>query len=284
MKVSRKNLLQSSSDLQKSQILKYRIDLSYIGSGFCGFQKQKNASSVQSNLESALRTLLRHPVTVQGASRTDSGVHAFQQVATFATAQPYSPSWLSGLNALTPRSLGAYQLQPVASDFDPTRHAKAKIYRYQIWLGRCFQPFLAPYVWSTWGDLDLKLLRQEARKIIGKHDFVSFCAKDSSAKKTVREVYDVRVIQKGPLLSIWFCGHGFLKQMVRILVGTLMEQALAKIPLGIENILALKDREKSGATAPAQGLTLMHVNYDGNFSLDDSFLSTLSERSLYFDS
>ncbi len=253
---------------------KYRMDLSYVGTHFSGFQSQWNGNAVQDYIERACHIFFKQKVRLKGASRTDSGVHAQQQVASFETEKPFVlEKWKGALNALVGPGIGINHIEPVASDFHPIASAKAKVYRYSLWLGHCHNPFLEPYVWPVHKNLDLGLLEKEAQNFIGVHDFKAFCNVGSYARTTVREVLDIKVDMRLPVIDIWILGRGFLKQMVRIMVGSLIELALSKNPtFGISDMLLAKDRNQAGQTAPPQGLTLVQIYYDEIPQLSDVIL------------
>ena len=251
-------------EISKKEGQSYRIDLSYIGTRFNGFQSQLSKNAIQDHLEKALQTFLNHEVRVRGASRTDSGVHAHQQVALFRTKVPFSPRWLLSLNALTPPEIGIQKLYPVDQQFDPIFNSKGKAYRYRLWQGRCFNPFVQDFVWPIHQQIDLKLLAKEAQEFIGHHDFKAFCNKDSDAKTTTRRIFDVVCDERGPMIDIWITGEGFLKQMVRIMVGTLVAVVQGHLPPGtIRKLLdGGLERKLAGMTAPAKGLALVEVFYN----------------------
>lgn len=249
----------------------YRIDLAYIGTKFHGFQSQITKNTVQDHIEKALATIMGHPCTLRGASRTDTGVHAEHQVGQFRTKKAFSEKWIDGLNALTPDDIGIFRLASVDNNFHPIYDSVGKIYRYRIWLGKCYLPYIRPYVWSNPRSMDISLLEQEAKNFVGTHDFRSFCASDSDAKSTIREIYEIKILKKGEFIEIWFAGKGFLKQMIRIMVGTLVDIARGKLPPGtVQKLLEEKKaRTQSGITAPAAGLTLCQVCYDSVPTLND---------------
>lgn len=256
--------LEKISKLRKKDGPVYRIDMSYVGTSFHGFQSQPGNNTIQDAVEKALKMILGHDLRIRGASRTDSGVHAQHQVAVFRTHKPYSPRWLMSLNALTPESIGIMSISSVDDRFDPIFDSTGKAYRYRLWRGKCFNPFLKPYVWDLPYDLDHKLIESLGQEFIGEHDFSAFCNKDSDAKSTVRTVLELSVENHGPLIDIWITGKGFLKQMVRIMTGTLVEASLnQKGPDYIRQLLAGEvKRQHSGSTAPPQGLCLVKVFYD----------------------
>ncbi len=241
----------------------YRLDLRYIGSPFQGWQSQTNSSGIQDFVEKALATILRHPTRVVGASRTDSGVHAEHQVATFRTPVTFDEvRWLKSLNGILPPEIGVTSVQPVSSEFHPIYSAKGKAYRYRLWQGATRHPMVTPYVWTLHRELDRDAMRQAARYLVGTHDFTSFCALDSSAKTRVRHVLEISISDHGPLVDIWVVGKGFLKQMIRIMVGTLVEIGMGKrSPEDMAQIVLAEKRDAAGITAPANGLTLIEIFY-----------------------
>lgn len=254
-----------------------RIDFSYIGTQYLGWQTQNKDDCVQDRVEAALQTILRHPVRVLGASRTDTGVHAEHQVAVFKTAAQVDPGrLLKSLNAILPRDMGVHSVQEVDGNFHPIGSCKAKAYRYRLWTGRGKHAFLDPYVWRLFQPLDLEKLTSRAQEFLGTHDFTSFCATDSNAKTRERTILDIGVDHHGELIDIWIIGDGFLKQMVRSMVGTLVELASSADSRTITQLLAAKDRTKAGVTAPAQGLCLVRLFYESVPTL--KMLQRQSER------
>ena len=251
------------SDEQGSQGRKYRLDLQYIGTPFLGWQSQPQGGSIQDHLEHALAVMLRHPVRVTGAGRTDTGVHAEQQVATFTTSVPFAErAWIKSLNGLLPKEIGVAAVQPVADDFHPVLAARGKVYRYRVWSGITRNPWAETSTWHVVPELDIEAMVNAAAAFVGTHDYTSFCAVDSSAKTRERTVWAVEVRVNGPLIEFWVAGKGFLKQMVRTMVGTLVDIGLGKFKAeDLDDILAARDRRAAGRTAPAQGLTLVHIYY-----------------------
>jgi tRNA pseudouridine38-40 synthase len=257
----------------------YRMDLAYIGTAFQGWQSQPGGNTVQDALEKALRTALRHELRILGASRTDTGVHAEQQVATFRSAEPIDCELiLRSLQALVPPTIGVLNLRPWAHDFHPILSAKSKVYRYRIWLGTPQNPFTRPFVWSMHHALDLAALNEASRHLFGTHDFRSFCASDASVATYNRTIFEAFWIQRGPLLEFYILGDGFLKQMVRSLVGTLVKVGLGKQkPDDIKRILSTHDRREAGQTAPAHGLSLLRIFYDVTEKIPASLISQGSD-------
>ena len=241
----------------------YRMTIAYDGSPFCGWQKQANGKSIQGQLEAALTKLftsnLAQGIRTIGACRTDSGVHAYNQVVMFKSQTRLATDTLKRLNCMLSPHISVKSCQPVEDDFHPVRDALGKIYLYRIVQG--FNPFYAPYTWRVLHSLDLSKMRTAASLLLGEHDFTSFCASDSSARTRVRRLHEIEIESQSEQLLFWFNGSGFLKQMVRTIVGTLVMIGGGK-DMAIDKILAGKNRCLAGVTAPAHGLTLMQVYYD----------------------
>jgi len=261
------------SDGEQPQGQKYRLDLQYIGTPFLGWQTQPQGGSIQDHLEAALTTMLRHKVRITGAGRTDTGVHAEHQVATFTTPVPCDArAWTKSLHGLLPREIGVTSLRPVDSSFHPILAAQGKAYRYRVWTGITRNPWVDPYAWQVVPSLDLEAMQAAAQSLVGTYDFTSFCAVDSSAKTRERTVLRVHIARSGPLLEFWVIGRGFLKQMVRTMVGTLVDIGLGKYQShAIDAMLEARDRRVAGRTAPAQGLTLVRVFYEDDPLLFEIF-------------
>lgn len=246
------------------QQIKYRANIAYIGTQYKGFQFQNNGDSIQAQLEKALSTLLRQPIRVRGASRTDSGVHAEEQVVSFYAKETLgSIDWRYSLNAILPKDIAVREIQAAEESFDPINDSTGKVYRYRLWKGHCTLPHVRPYVWAVPREIDFSAIEEELQSLVGIHDFTSFCAVDSDASTKVRHIFEARFEDRDPLCNIWISGGGFLKQMVRIIAGTLVDVGLGRIPKGkIPEILKQKQRDSAGQTAPPQGLSLVKVLYN----------------------
>jgi tRNA pseudouridine38-40 synthase len=249
--------------IEKNQGVRVRADLRYIGTDWQGWQSQPNGKTVQDVLESCLLVATGTRVRIVGASRTDSGVHARHQVATFMLPEIRDLRKLqSSLNALLPDSISITELSVVDAEFHPILSSTGKLYRYQIWNSRDRDPFIDPFAWRVSTPIDWDKVNHAIREFVGRHDFTSFCAADSTVIDRNREIYFVAVINQSPLYQIWIAGDGFLKQMVRSIVGTVIEAGRGSRKVeDMAEILAARDRKSAGLTAQAKGLCLMRVFY-----------------------
>jgi tRNA pseudouridine38-40 synthase len=250
--------------------------ISYDGAPFAGWQSQSHRNTIQDHLERAFERVAGRLVRVHGAGRTDAGVHALAQCAHVDLASKILPParWTEALNALLPPAIRVMRCQYVSNNFHARLWAKRKIYRYRIWSARVLPPFEYGRAWHITRQVDLKVLTKAAKHFVGTHDFAGFAANrgksasrtDSSRrepeKSTLRTIYSVRVLQKGPCVTIEFNGDGFLYKMVRLMVGSLVKCALGK--MRIEDITARLYSGKLGSVrfaAPAEGLFLVRVRY-----------------------
>jgi tRNA pseudouridine38-40 synthase len=248
-----------------------KIVLAYDGSEFSGWQVQPDAATIQGTLASAIGRVTGEKVLPQGSGRTDAGVHALAQVATFATESSIpARNLVKALNDVLPPSIRILEATEAPPDFHARKSACAKIYRYRIYRGPICPPFLARYVWHYPYPLDQDAMRQAAGFVIGEHDFTSFAAVDSERGREDETISNVRRI----FASTWeranedeelvysVRGSGFLHHMVRNLVGTFVLVGKSTLrPQDITEILAARNRSAAGATAPASGLYLVSVEY-----------------------
>lgn len=242
---------------------RWRIDLEYDGAPFAGWQLQPNARTVQGELEAALLPLLGHPARVAGAGRTDAGVHAAMQVATFVSSAPREPHAIrDGLNARLPLEIACTQALVVPGDFDPRRDPHTKRYRY-TWLVRSSRsPLRRSRAWHVRAPLDLGAMQQAVACLVGTHDFSSFRAAGCSAKHPNRTLEGATVQAAGDEIHLIMMGTGFLRHMVRIVAGSLYDVGRGRRPVGwLSELLAARDRSRAGKTAPPHGLLLERIVY-----------------------
>jgi tRNA pseudouridine38-40 synthase len=234
-----------------------------LGTHYAGWQVQPDQPTVQSALEKAIEvaTGVRSPVT--GAGRTDAGVHALGQVASFDVADDIDLYRLRAqLNGLTARDLSVVELERAADDFDPRRHARRRTYEYTIVSGRPRSPLRDQQSWFVYPDLDLDVLQRLAATLVGEHDFRAYRASDCESETTRREVFSSVWSREEHIYRYRISANAFLKQMVRILVGSMADVSLGKLDEG--EFVRLLDggwRSEAGRTAPAQGLVLLSVTY-----------------------
>ncbi|MBK7858677.1 MAG: tRNA pseudouridine(38-40) synthase TruA [Archangiaceae bacterium] len=249
-----------------------KLTLEYDGTHYVGWQIQENGPSVQGRIQRALAELLGESVTITGAGRTDSGVHALGQVAHFDSprALPLKAYWM-GLNGLLPDDIAVVQAEEVDPAFDARRWARGKRYRYRIGNRRVRSPMRRETHWEIFQPLDLEAMRAGAAALLGEHDFQSFRAADCQARHPVRKLRKVEVTGAvGDEIVIEVEGTAFLKHMVRNITGSLVDVGKSKHPPGwISQLLAAKDRTQAGVTAPAQGLSLVEVFYGDGPRSDD---------------
>ena len=236
--------------------------LEYDGTNYSGWQYQINASTVQQKLEGACQQLFGAAARVRGASRTDAGVHARGQVAALRAPYPFPLDKIApALNWHLPKDIRVAKAFAVPESFNPVTWATGKIYRYYIYQ-RSWAPAMGEkYCWHIPQDLDLVAMNQAAGACIGTKDFISFQAAGSSVQDTTRTLRHFFCERRGGWLVTTCVGNGFLYNMVRILIGTLVEFGLGKSPCQMEDIIAAKARSAAGPTAPARGLFLERVLY-----------------------
>jgi tRNA pseudouridine38-40 synthase len=250
-------------------MIKVRLVLEYDGRNFAGWQSQPNLRTVEDEVKRALTIICRAPIIGFTASgRTDSGVHAFGQVASFSVLNAESIDlWKiqNGVSHILKGDVAVVSAELVGVEFHPRKNVEYKEYRYFI---ETRKAPLVIYKGRAWhlpsSTLNVKKIKYEISSFIGTHDFTSFAAKDCQAKYKIKEIYSAEIVEDGTLLTVSFRGSGFLKQMVRIMVGTLVDLGCDRSSLkgrNISEILSLRDRSAAGVTAPPHGLYLYRVSY-----------------------
>jgi tRNA pseudouridine38-40 synthase len=239
--------------------------LAYDGTGFRGWAAQRDPSTrtVQRSLSEAIEPVLGEPVSLVVAGRTDAGVHARGQVASFVTASERAPRAIrDAINGRLAPEVVAIDVRVAPRDFHARFSASAREYRYRIDVGPVPDPFTAAFVWHRPIGVDVPAMRRAARHLIGEHDFTSFCRHPGVGKSTVRDLQRLAVRRRGNRLELGFRANAFLHQMVRALTGTLVAVGEGRIdPDGVADMLAAKDRATARQIAPAHGLTLERVVY-----------------------
>lgn len=243
----------------------FRLTLEYDGSEFHGWQVQPGGSrTVQGALEHAIARVVHERARVTGAGRTDAGVHAEGQVASVTLGTALEPDALRrALNGVLPPDVAILEVAAERDGFDARRDASGKRYRYALWNAPVRSPLRRRRALCLQRPLDVEAIRRAAADLVGAHDFASFQAAGSSVRTTTRTLFrlDVEGAAGGPL-DLWFDGSGFLRHMVRNVVGTLIEVGSGRRdPDGMPALLATRDRARVGPTAPAFPLTLVDVRY-----------------------
>ena len=257
------------------------VTIMYDGKNFHGWQIQNNAVTVQEEFQKALKSVIGTVPDIKGCSRTDSGVHANRYCVCFRTEHTIPCERLTAaLNRFLPSSIAALSAEEVSEDFHARYSCLGKEYIYQIWNSEIRNPFLDGYALHYWYPLDEKLLNEAAQYFVGRHDFTSFCTVDNSRRKGDfhRTVRHMSVRRDGHMVTITIEADGFLYNMVRIIVGTLLLVAQGKVlPEQIPAMINALDRSAAGPTAPPQGLYLNKVIYRKGSNSDEENQRTLSE-------
>lgn len=241
----------------------FKLEVSYLGTNYCGFQRQLNGTSVQELLEKAIFEVTKEQTKITASGRTDAGVHAYSQVVNFLSASRVPALKMPiALNQHLPDDIRVLNCEIVDLNFNARKSAKRKTYIYKIFNGETLSPFDLGRKWHVKHPLDLREMQKFCDIILGKHDFRCCMASGSSVKDTVREIYDVKVEKSGDDITFSVTANGFLYNMVRILVGSMVEVGAHKRKAeGFARALAEGKRAEAGRTAPACGLYLKNVEY-----------------------
>jgi tRNA pseudouridine38-40 synthase len=243
-----------------------KLVIQYDGTNYHGWQIQSQHDTIQGRLLEALRKMVtNYPVTCTGASRTDAGVHSLGQVAHFRIPQSISiscPSFYHGLNSLTPDDIIITEVQEVSPDFHARFDARAKTYCYQIFNAASGSIYHRRFSWHICRKLNIPVMREAARHLVGCHDFKSFQASSCGAETSIRTIFVLHIFQHKQLIRIFVKANAYLHYMVRIIVGTLVDVGTGRFcPNDVLQILHSKNRTLAGVTAPARGLFLVKVHY-----------------------
>ncbi len=240
-----------------------KLTVAYDGTNYCGWQIQKNGITVEEVLNKTLSKFFKEEITVIGASRTDSGVHARGNVAVFDAEVTMPADKISyAINNLLPDDIRIQKSEEVSLDFHPRYCGTRKTYEYKIYNSQFPDPMMRLYSHFVYFHLDEEKMQQAADYLVGEHDFKSFCTPKDEVDNTVRTIYYIKVTREENMVTVCINGNGFLYNMVRIIVGSLLKVGMGMIPPEeIKNILEAKDRTRAGHKAAACGLTLVEVEY-----------------------
>ncbi|MCD6292371.1 MAG: tRNA pseudouridine(38-40) synthase TruA [Deltaproteobacteria bacterium] len=241
----------------------FKLTIAYDGTDYHGWQNQPNGMTIQEQLEMAALRFSGVRNSIDGSGRTDAGVHAWGQVASWAYSGKLSEERIqSAFNGLLPPDITVRGVEAVAPIFHARKSSRAKTYLYIIDNSSCANPLLRRYAWHIRQPLNLDALNQAATFLVGDHDFLSFKAADGKTATSRRTILQARWCRHGSSLFFFIKGNGFLKNMVRIIVGTLVDSGRGKNPpTKMSSIIAAHDRTAAGMTAPAHGLVLRSVDY-----------------------
>lgn len=243
---------------------RYKLIVAYDGTNYNGFARQPNGTTIVETLEEAVEKIVQHKVYILGAGRTDTGVHAKGQCCIFDSDTKVPVERLAkAINSKLPMDIAVQSVEKVSDDFHPRFGAKRKTYRYQILNSKQRDPFSYKYALMYPYEVNLEKMKAAAEKMVGTHDFKCFCAAKTDVKDTIRTIYDIQIYQQDDLISVDICGNGFLYNMVRIIIGTLLKVNEGKLTVDdITRIIESKDRNLAGPTAPPQGLTMLKIIYE----------------------
>ncbi len=248
-----------------------KLVIAYDGTNYCGWQLQPGKPTIEALLNRALSELLGEEITVIGASRTDSGVHALGNVAVFDTISRIPAEKIAqAVNQHLPEDIRVQSSEEAEADFHPRRCVSRKTYEYRILNRRIALPTERLYTCFNYYILDVELMQRAAAYLIGEHDFRSFCSVKTQTKDTVRTIYSLKVDRNGDRITILITGSGFLYNMIRIIAGTLLEVGRGAYPPEmVKAMLSGQNRKLSGPTAPPQGLTLIGIEYSSKEGMRD---------------
>lgn len=243
--------------------MRVKLVVAYEGTNYCGWQIQPNGITIEQVLNETLSSLLGEEITVTGASRTDAGVHSLGNVAVFETHTKMPAEKISfALNQRLPEDIVVQESCQVPEDFHPRFSKSRKTYEYRILNCRFRQPLERRTSYFYHYPLDVSAMQKATAYLVGEHDFTSFASVHAQTNTYVRTIYALDVVREGDMIRIRVQGNGFLYNMVRIIAGTLIQVGAGiKKPEDMESILAGKDRELAGPTAPAHGLTMIGLEY-----------------------
>ena len=247
--------------------MRYLLTISYDGSDFYGFQRQKDLVTIQGEIEKALKTILQEDIEIVASGRTDAGVHAIGQVAHFDTTKNIEDfgKFVYSLNSLLPKSIDILKMESVSDDFHARYSVHEKTYIYKIYLSKTNEPLKRKYFHICSYNLNVDDMKQAIKAIVGEHDFKAFCVENPQIKTTTRTIYDAHIEQLdgGKEIDIYLTANGFLHNQVRSIAGTLVDIGRGRFKVeDMKRILESKNHQKAGKTLDGCGLYLYKVAYN----------------------
>ena len=240
-----------------------KLTIRYDGTRYAGWQSQKNGLAIQDVIQDVIKEITRERALLTGSGRTDAGVHAEAQVANFKTKSRIPLKRLQmALNSRLPKDIAITRIEEAGLKFNAQKSAKSKLYRYTIINNDYMDPLLRYFAAKCFYRLDVKLMRKASKHLVGRHDFKSFQTTDGEEKNSIRTVKNIKIEKDGDLLYVYIEANGFLYNMARAIVGTLVEVGRGKFEVSaIKDILSKRNRKFSGPTMPARGLCMVKVEY-----------------------
>jgi len=240
-----------------------KILIQYDGTSFSGWQRQNNATTIQQTIEEKLSQFMREEIIIVGSGRTDAGVHALEQVAHFKTNSHFDvETILYKANALLPKTIRVMECKEVAHDFHARFSATKREYKYVIYNDLVCPPFKRDFATHIKKTLDVNKLNDSLQLLVGEHDFTSFCSASDESESKIRTIFDIELIQDEKEIIIYLRANAFLRKMIRMIMGTVLEINLKNRPIEeISQLFESKSRDGSYTTAPAEGLFLSRVWY-----------------------
>ena len=236
--------------------------LEYDGTEFSGFQRQNNAETIQQHLEASLKKITNENITINYSGRTDAGVHAISQVFDFETEIIRDNlSWIKGINSNLPKTIAVKKIFQVPEDFDSRFSAIKRSYAYVIYNSKNKPLFFDKYSHWVTNKIDILSMKNQSQMFLGKHDFSSFRSKNCNSKNPIKTIFDINIEEQDKFIIVNVVANAFLQNMVRIMVGTLIDIAKSEHNLSIKDVLEKLDRNSAGRTAPAKGLFFLGPQY-----------------------
>lgn len=237
------------------------MKIAYNGKGYCGWQKQVNKKTIQGELEQVMTSILGQSVDIVASGRTDTDVSAICQVAHFDT-EGVIPKGLAGhINSMLTNGIRVLSIDLAKDTFHARFNAKLKTYKYYFYVGKVNNPYYDNFAQHIKYSLNDGAMQNAIKALIGEHNFNSFCSVDTDVKSRVRTIYNASLIKNGDLYEFSITGNGFLYNMVRIIVGTIVDIGRGKITMKMSDIIKKEERKFAGVTVPAKGLVLYNVEY-----------------------
>lgn len=243
-------------------MVNYLLTICYDGANYSGYQVQPKLKTVQGVLEEKLKEIFKCEIKTYASGRTDAGVSALGQTVNFFAEKKFGEYNLQGyLNTILPEDIRVLNVKYVPEDFNARFSAKKKTYAYNFYLSKINKPYLDKFATRVGYNLDMSRLEQELKSLVGVHDFTSLSSVDTQVESKVREIFDVKLLKSGEVYTAYFTGSGFLKNMIRVIMGTGFDIARGKIKESFLTLIEKQDRKVAGKTASPVGLVLLEVDY-----------------------